>query len=523
MGKTRAAAYVRQSQTHEETISPAIQREQIKAYCKSKGWELTEGVYEDVDISGRAMNNRPGLLKLRKDYEAGAFDIAVALNYSRFSRTLEDGASILGSMKLATVEEGIAESDDEFTPLLHLLLAHKFSRDLGKKWRQTHENRVKRGLPPTGAPYFGYSKNDKGEYVPNEYAPLLKKAYEDYVGGKSFGAITAEWNEAGVPTITNRTDAWAFPTLIGLMRKKFQTGVIEFKGEEFPGSHEPIISKELYTAFEARRNQNSKAPARNKYPEWPLSGLMVCGSCGGPVGMIQRNKDGATRLGCLHRRNKGTCKQKAIYRLQADHAFMLFVSQHMDQIVSALPDAETQSQLKEDVKEAEYALTAAKSKLQEFLETITVLGLSLEESKEILEARREDVKAAEIKLSEAEGELALATPLEVDQQALEHKEDMSPSEWALYVRTKLVEKCVLNPDQSFSIIGKAGYSLTQEKMSYDGSAKVEKANTQGLSREETKQARAWLRANGYEDRVSARGNIKFEFLKLWIKEGKPVA
>lgn len=70
MAQLRAAIYVRQSQTHDETISPVLQRQKAELFAGEQGWTVVPGVYEDIDISGRKMDNRPGLQRLRKDYDA---------------------------------------------------------------------------------------------------------------------------------------------------------------------------------------------------------------------------------------------------------------------------------------------------------------------------------------------------------------------------------------------------------------------------------------------------------------------
>lgn len=71
----RAAIYVRQSQTHDETISPMLQRQKATELAHSHGWTVLEAVYEDIDISGRKMDNRPGLKALRAAYERGEFGL----------------------------------------------------------------------------------------------------------------------------------------------------------------------------------------------------------------------------------------------------------------------------------------------------------------------------------------------------------------------------------------------------------------------------------------------------------------
>lgn len=74
----RAAVYIRQSQTSEGTISPALQREHVERFIKEQGWTQVPEVFEDIDISGRSEANRPGFLRLKKAYAEGAFDVAVA-------------------------------------------------------------------------------------------------------------------------------------------------------------------------------------------------------------------------------------------------------------------------------------------------------------------------------------------------------------------------------------------------------------------------------------------------------------
>jgi hypothetical protein len=118
----RAAIYIRQCQTSDGTISPALQEQHVREFISRQKDRTPTKVYADIDISGRKTANRPGLLALVADYKTGEFEIAVADDYSRFSRDMGDGADLIGSMEVATYTEGVPDPEDDFAPLPFMLL-----------------------------------------------------------------------------------------------------------------------------------------------------------------------------------------------------------------------------------------------------------------------------------------------------------------------------------------------------------------------------------------------------------------
>ena len=54
-----------------------VSLEYIAALAQQQGYVVTR-VFSDIDISGRKMDNRPGLLDLKTAYDRGEFDIALA-------------------------------------------------------------------------------------------------------------------------------------------------------------------------------------------------------------------------------------------------------------------------------------------------------------------------------------------------------------------------------------------------------------------------------------------------------------
>lgn len=279
---SRAALYIRQSQTSDDTISPELQEQHCRELAVREGYVVVD-VYKDIDISGRKMDNRPGLLALRAAYDRGEFDIALADDMSRFSRNMADGAGILGTMPVGTYEENLiagGDGEDDFMPMIHLLLAHKYSQDMSKRWRDAHKYRLERGLPPNGIHVFGYDKlNSAGQvitgkgqgsaaqYVPNGDADIVKSLFRRYTDGVGSVPLVEELNAKGIPTI--RGEEWQTAQLFRLLDNPFYAGKIVWDGEEWPGTHEPLLTEAEWFAY--KRARDARRTRRNPpNPKWLL-------------------------------------------------------------------------------------------------------------------------------------------------------------------------------------------------------------------------------------------------------------
>ncbi|MDN4611719.1 recombinase family protein [Arthrobacter burdickii] len=281
------------------------------------------------------MDTRPGLLDLKKDYEAGRFELAVADDYSRFSRDMADGASIIGSMEVATFREGIPDPEDDFSPLLFMLLSHKFSRDTGKRWNATHAHRIARRLPPNGVKQFGYDKLPDGSYVINpEKAEALRHLYSEYTRG--VGAIKlVQWlAEQGITSV--RGTAFTTQTLFKLLDKPFAAGYFVWAEKEYKGAHEPILTEGQWAAYKDARN-NRKLNQAPRNPGWWLAGIAKCGRCGG--NLVSTTIKGKQSVNCSTYNNKGKATCAGVFRKRAtvDFQVQMYLVSHEEQFADAMP------------------------------------------------------------------------------------------------------------------------------------------------------------------------------------------
>ena len=127
--RKRAVAYVRVStaQQAQEGLSLVAQRSRIEAYCVSQGWDLAE-VCHDAGISGKAMDNRPGLQKALGMLRAGVVDTLVVLRIDRLSRSLADFVSLLEESQrsdwaLCSLSDHLDTSTPTGLLVCHILMA----------------------------------------------------------------------------------------------------------------------------------------------------------------------------------------------------------------------------------------------------------------------------------------------------------------------------------------------------------------------------------------------------------------
>ncbi|MBN1773206.1 MAG: recombinase family protein [Deltaproteobacteria bacterium] len=100
----RCASYVRTATTDESSITR--QREETGALVRmhaADGWVLVAPPYEDVGVSGREAD-RPGLMQLLGDVEAGCIDVVIAADVARLGRS----ARLVGEILARFAARGVA-------------------------------------------------------------------------------------------------------------------------------------------------------------------------------------------------------------------------------------------------------------------------------------------------------------------------------------------------------------------------------------------------------------------------------
>lgn len=274
--KKIAAIYIRVSTDYqaEEGYSIEAQKEQLAAYCVSKGIKNYD-YYIDGGWSGSNID-RPEMQKLIKDVKDDKISHVIVYKLDRLSRSQKDTLYLIEDVFNPHGVDFVSlnESMDTSTPMGRLMLgilsafAQLERENIRLRTRMGMKERVKSGLWMGGGRVpFGYDYDSKkGVLVPNKDAEKVKQIYQLYIEGKSAQEIA---NLLGL-----KYDKLVYQ----ILTRKSNYGVIEYNGEEYIGKHTPIISKETYDI--AMRCMIDRKVVRANTSEHLLTGLIYCGKCG---------------------------------------------------------------------------------------------------------------------------------------------------------------------------------------------------------------------------------------------------
>jgi len=278
--------YVRVSTENQlENYSIEEQTERLKAYCKSMGW-VNYYFYSDPGHSG-GNTNRPGLKRLLKDIESGKINMVAVYKLDRLSRSQKDTLVLIEDEFLSKRVEftSVLEKFDTSTPfgratLGMLSVFAQLEKDqITERFTMGRIGRSKAGYyhggptAPTGYKYID------GFLVVDEFkAAQVKEVFDRFLSGYSINSIQAYMSE--------KYGGWkSHPLILNILRNSVYIGKVKFKGMEYDGVHESIISKETYdqtqellTSKEREDEKTSaqKTPFRAGYI---LSSLLYCKRC----------------------------------------------------------------------------------------------------------------------------------------------------------------------------------------------------------------------------------------------------
>ena len=279
----KVALYARVSTEQQiENYSIPLQKERMEAFCISKGWnDIKE--YIDAGYSGSNLN-RPALEQLKKDIKNKKVNIVIVYRLDRLSRSQHDTLFLIEELFLPNNVEFISLSEtlDTSTPFgraaigVLSVFAQLERETINDRLRSCHRNMVRdEGLwaGSAGVNPYGYTRLKRGKLiVREEERQHIVRIFEEYINLKSYAKVHKKLESEGFPQIGNQR-------MIHLLQNRLYLGEVSFAGEWFKGSHEPIISTELFNqAQEVREKHKTKSfgTVKNKV----FTGKVFCGHCG---------------------------------------------------------------------------------------------------------------------------------------------------------------------------------------------------------------------------------------------------
>ncbi|HFI0084937.1 TPA: recombinase family protein [Streptococcus suis] len=327
----KVAIYVRVSTTNqaEEGYSIDEQKDKLTSYCNIKDWNVYN-IYTDGGFSG-SNTERPALEQLIKDAKRKVFDTVLVYKLDRLSRSQKDTLYLIEDIFIANdiAFLSLQENFDTSTPFgkamigLLSVFAQLEREQIKERMQLGKLGRAKSGKSMMWArPSYGYDYNkDAGTMTVNPWqAIVIRSIFDWYLQGISITKIRDALNDQYGEDKGGKI--WNYRAIRLILTNPVYCGYNQYKGQVFPGNHEPIISEDVFnkTQRELKLRQietyefnNNPRPFQAKYM---LSGLAQCGYCYAPLRIVlgKPRKDGTrtSRYECYQRHPK-TTKGATVY------------------------------------------------------------------------------------------------------------------------------------------------------------------------------------------------------------------
>ncbi|HSX35964.1 MAG TPA: recombinase family protein [Patescibacteria group bacterium] len=220
---------------------------------------------------------------------------------------LDDWLAANSERKLHSVKESLilhtnAKSDVKFMWNINVAAAKKYTDTLREEIKKGYTEKLAQGWLPHGPPpgYMNITTNGRHvHHAPDpKTKPILINAFKKYLEpGESVGSIRELMDHMGLRNRVGRPHCKA--RVHEILDDPYYVGIIRFDGQEYPGAHEPLISKELYA--KVQQKLHGKRPNRYRQHNPVFKGVISCKNCGGLVtwqlqkgryyGTCQRNSD----------------------------------------------------------------------------------------------------------------------------------------------------------------------------------------------------------------------------------------
>jgi len=282
----RCAVYTRKSSEEgleQSSNSLDAQREACEAFILSQrqeGWRLLPTHYDDGGYSGGTME-RPALMQLLKDVEAGKVRVIVVYKVDRLTRSLADFAKIVEALDARRVSfVSVTQQFNTTTSMgrltLNVLLSFaQFEREVtGERIRDKIAASKRKGMWMGGPVPLGYHLEGRKLIPHSTEAAFVCKIFALYLKLGCVLRLAAQLSRENVKTKTWITKAghrvggmpFARGHLYYLLRNRLYIGEIRHRDQYYPGEHQAIVPRELWERVQRQLDSNLRV-RRNRLKE----------------------------------------------------------------------------------------------------------------------------------------------------------------------------------------------------------------------------------------------------------------
>jgi site-specific DNA recombinase len=337
-----AVIYIRVStkEQQEEGFSLDAQLKFLMDYASKNNIEIID-TYLDVESAKSSGRKQFGhmvtFLKSQSLLPSGSNRCQTVLveKTDRLYRNVEDMVTIkdLGItavlVKENTTMSSSSKSYEKFVHLVNVAVASRLCDNISEETKKGMMEKAGQGIWPSQAP-IGFVNVEgplrKRIIVQDTLlAPLVKRMFELYATG-NYSTLELS-KEAAKLGLVHRNSGRKLSKAVmwDILNNPIYYGDFYWVGVLYNGTHEPIISKELYDKVQKALNKRSSCPTGRQKHDFLFQGMLTCGHCGCAV-VAELHKGKYIYYRCTH--NKAKCPDKYATEDKIDEQF----TQSLDQI-----------------------------------------------------------------------------------------------------------------------------------------------------------------------------------------------
>jgi site-specific DNA recombinase len=295
-----AVLYARVSSKEQELgYSMPAQQELLRSYAAPLSIRIAQ---EFGDAETAKTTGRPGFAAMVSYLkQRPRCRILLVEKTDRLYRNFKDYLTIddLG-VDIHLVKENViltqdSRSSEKFMHGIKVLMAKNYIDNLREEVRKGLHTKAAQGLFPSFAP-LGYvnvaGADGKRVIAPDPVlGPMIQTLFTWFASGEcSLKALTAKAFDAGF-RFRNSGNKVPTSTLHRILRKRIYTGEFDYAGKTYQGSHEPLVTREMWEKVQEILSGRHEKKHRKAIHHFAFSGLVDCGHCGcSLVGEIKKKR-----------------------------------------------------------------------------------------------------------------------------------------------------------------------------------------------------------------------------------------
>jgi DNA invertase Pin-like site-specific DNA recombinase len=283
----RAALYLRISQDPRgEGLAVERQRADCERLAAERGWQVV-GEYSDTVSASRRAARRPEYDRMVADYERGGFDALVCWDLDRLTRQprqLEDWIDRSEERGLVIVTaNGEADLSTDNGRLFARVKASVARAEVERKSARqlrANEQRIQAGRPTPGRRRYGYEVD--GVTPRAAEAAVVRRMFEHVAGGGSVRSLATALTAEQIDPAPGQS--WTTRRVRYILDSPVYAGNVRRRGETIPSALvEAIVDPATAETVRALLADPSRRTTPGSAPRHLLSGIAVCGDCGGAL------------------------------------------------------------------------------------------------------------------------------------------------------------------------------------------------------------------------------------------------